>query len=90
MGNTETRTGLRFLILQLRPEDETSDSEYAAILRYGRLAERETQRIRIEITGIPTLALDDYAAIIVGGSPFDISTPEIDKSAVQKKIEFDL
>ena len=78
------------LILQLRPEDITADSEYNCILKYGKLQAEQTQRIRIEQTGIPdNINLDDYAAIIVGGSPFDISTPEHDKSAIQKKIEAD-
>ena len=77
------------LVLQLRPEDETSDSEFGAILKYGGLEENKTRRIRIEQGGIPLLALDDYSAIIVGGSPFDISTPEAEKPKIQKKIEQD-
>jgi GMP synthase (glutamine-hydrolysing) len=78
------------LILQLRPEDTTSDSEYACFLKYGQLKAEDTRRIRIEKNGIPDqLNLDDYCAIIVGGSPFDISTPENKKSAIQKKIEAD-
>lgn len=78
------------LILQLRPEDATSDSEYACILKYGGLRAEGTRRIRIEQFGIPdSLELDDYAAIIVGGSPFDISTPEDKKLPIQKKIEAD-
>ncbi len=76
------------LILQLRPEDATSNSEYACFLKYGQLQAEDTCRIRIEQTGIPVdLSLDDYSAIIVGGSPFDISTPEHEKSGIQKKIE---
>lgn len=79
-----------FLVLQLRPEDDTSDNEYQAILKYGALDERDTHRIRIERSGIPTdLELSNYSGIIVGGSPFDISTPSSDKSAIQKKIEQD-
>lgn len=78
-----------FLILQLRPEDDTSDSEFQAILKYGGLEENNVQRLRIENTGIPELKLDDYSAIIVGGSPFDISTPAEKKSAIQNKIEAD-
>ena len=77
------------LILQLRPEDDTSDNEYEAILKYGGLDAADTHRIRIEKTGIPDLSLDDYAAVIVGGSPFDISTPEQDKQPIQVKIESD-
>lgn len=78
-----------FLILQLRPEDETADGEFAAILKHGGLAESETRRLRIEHTGIPDLTLEDYAAVIVGGSPLDITTPEQEKSAIQNKIEAD-
>ena len=78
------------LILQLRPEDATSDSEYDCFLKYGGLTTADTHRIRIEQQGIPDhIRPQQYAAIIVGGSPFDISTPEQDKSAVQKKIEAD-
>ncbi len=46
--------------------------------------------MRIENSGIPeNLNLDDYTAIIVGGSPYDISTPENKKTGIQKKIEAD-
>ncbi len=78
-----------FLILQLRPEDDTSDSEFQAILKYGGLEVNDVRRLRIEKTGIPELNLDDYSAVIVGGSPFDISTLPDMKSAIQNKIEVD-
>ena len=77
------------LILQLRPEDETSDNEFAALLKYGGLNEDDVHRIRVEKRGIPELNLDDYSAVIVGGSPFDISTPTEQKSDIQKTIESD-
>jgi len=78
------------LILQLRPEDATSNSEYACFLNYGGLRAEDTCRIRIEKHGIPdNLDVDEYSAIIVGGSPFDISTPEGMKSTIQKKNESD-
>jgi GMP synthase (glutamine-hydrolysing) len=78
-----------FLILQLRPEDDTSNSEFEAILKYGELDENNTRRYRIEKSGIPDLTLDDYAAVIVGGSPFDITTAQDQKSAIQVQIEHD-
>ena len=84
------RTTKPILILQLRPEDITSDSEYACFLRYGDLQAQDTCRIRIEQNGIPdNLDINEFSAIIVGGSPFDISTPENKKSEIQKKIEAD-
>lgn len=79
-----------FLLLQLRPEDETSNNEYETFLTFGGLAEDELVRMRIEKNGIPDdLDIHDYAGIMVGGSPFDISTPEDKKSDIQKKIEAD-
>ena len=78
-----------FLILQLRPEDDTSNSEFEAILKYGGLDSKDVCRIRIENSGIPELSLEDYSAVIVGGSPFDISKAQDEKSAIQIKIESD-
>ncbi len=78
------------LILQLRPENVVSDSEYACFLKYSGLRAEDTCRKRIENHGIPSnLDLDHYSAIIVGGSPYDISTDEDKKSPAQKKIESD-
>ena len=78
------------LIMQLRPEDSTSNNEFDAFLKYGKIDKSRVHRLRIEKTGIPAdLQLDDYCAVIVGGSPFDISTPEAEKSTIQKKIEMD-
>ncbi len=78
-----------FLILQLRPEDDTSQNEYEAFLKYGELQAADTHRMRIEKSGIPEISLDSFAAVIVGGSPFDISTPQQDKPANQVQIEED-
>jgi GMP synthase (glutamine-hydrolysing) len=81
------RVNKPFLIMQLRPEDEAADSEFRAIVRYGGLREGEVVRVRVERTGIPSIELGGYSAIIVGGSPFDVSTPEHEKPAMQKKLE---
>ncbi len=76
-----------FLILQLRPEDETADDELAAIVRYGGLSRDHIVRRRVEQDGLDGIDLDAYAAIIVGGSPFDVSTPREQKSTTQRAIE---
>ncbi len=78
-----------FLVIQLRPEDEAADSEFRAILRYSGLREDEVVRARVEHTGLPVIELSDYSAIIVGGSPFDMSTPQDAKSEIQIKVEND-
>lgn len=79
----------KFLLIQLRPEDETSDNEYETFLHFGELKSEEVERLRIEKEGIPNLNLDDYCAIMVGGSPFDISTRSEDKPDIQHRIEAD-
>jgi len=79
----------RFLLLQLRPEDSTADNEMQKICDYGGLSADCVERIRVEKRGIPALNLENYCAIIVGGSPFDVSTPELSKSAQQKRVEAD-
>ena len=76
-----------FLIIQLRPEDATADNELAAIKRYGQLGDNEVRRLRAEQSGLQDVDLDRYAAVIVGGSPFDISTPVDKKSATQLSVE---
>ena len=76
-----------FLIIQLRPEDATADNELLKIRQYGGLAENEIKRLRAEREGLPPINLDDYAAIIVGGSPFDVSKPVAEKSPQQIELE---
>ncbi len=76
-----------FLVIQLRPEDKTSDSEFDAIKRHGGLDDAETVRLRAEKQGLPSIDLSRYAGIIVGGSPFDVSTPDAQKSDIQKAVE---
>jgi GMP synthase (glutamine-hydrolysing) len=77
-----------FLILQLRPETEASDDEFAAILRKGRLPRERARRIRLDQEGLPEgMDLDAFAGIIVGGGPGCVSDRPEDKSAVEARIE---
>lgn len=77
-----------FLILQLRPEAEASDDEYAAFLRKGGLAADQTHRIRLDVENIPAdLSLDAYSGVIVGGGPGCVSDAPEEKSPVEARIE---
>ena len=77
----------KLLLLQMRPEDETTRSEFEAFLRFGGLLPHEVHRIRLEQLPVPEIDIHEYSAIIAGGSPFDVSLPEEKKSVVQKRIE---
>ncbi len=77
-----------FLILQLRPETEASDDEYAAFLAKGGLGPEDTHRIRLDLEAIPAnLGLDDYSGVIVGGGPGCVSDADDKKSEIEKRIE---
>ncbi len=78
-----------FLIIQLRPEDETTENEFESILRFGQLAPEHAIQLRLEREPLPDIDFDTYSGIIVGGSPFDISTPPEEKSDVQLRVEAD-
>ena len=71
----------------MRPEDDAANSEFEAILRVGEIDKEFVDRIRLENPNIPTINIDDYSAIIAGGSPFDVSCPKDKKSVAQKRVE---
>ncbi len=74
----------KFLILQARP-DEISDLEFDAILKHGGLSHDEVERIRMEEGDLPDIDLEEYAAVIVGGSPYCVTDEE--KTEEQKRLE---
>ncbi len=78
----------RFLILQLRPETDASDDEFAAILNKCTLPEARAHRIRLDRESIPeTLDVADYAGVIVGGGPGCVSDPPEAKSPLDARME---
>lgn len=79
-----------FLILQLRPNNEASDGEYEAFLKFGGLHQDQTRRVRMEQNGIPNINLDDYSGMIVGGGPSNVSDAQEKKGPEQKRFEADL
>ena len=77
-----------FLILQLRPEDDAADGEYAAILAKGGLDRARSVRVRLERDGLPgDLSLDDYAGVVVGGGPGCVSDAPEDKTVDEARAE---
>jgi GMP synthase (glutamine-hydrolysing) len=77
-----------FLVLQLRPETEAADDEFAAILRKGGLANDRVRRIRLDQQSLPAdLRLADHAGVIVGGGPGCVSDAPDEKSPGEARIE---
>lgn len=77
-----------FLILQLRPETDASDDEYAALLAKSGLTAARTHRIRLDHLVLPgDLDVARYAGVIVGGGPGCVSDAPEDKNPVEARIE---
>ncbi|MEP3330144.1 glutamine amidotransferase [Sedimentitalea sp.] len=78
----------RFLILQLRPETDAADDEFAAILDKCGLTQDRAHRVRLDCQVLPSaLDVTDYAGVIVGGGPGCVSdAPEL-KSKLDTRIE---
>ena len=79
-----------FLFLATRSDDEPADAEYEAFLKRTGLEESTLRRLRLEAESLPQVDLDDWSGILVGGSPFNASTPAEKKSATQKRVEAEL
>lgn len=77
-----------FILIQSRPEDDASDDEYRAFLRYTGLPESRLQRIRLEQRELPDIDLGQTAGIFVGGGPFNYTDPN--KSNTQLRVESEM
>lgn len=72
--------------LASRAEPAAADAEYASVLAFTGLAAEQLVRVRLD-QGEDPGPLTQYAGVILGGSPFTVSTPESDKSTVQTRVE---
>ena len=79
-----------FLILQLRPEDAAADEEFGAFLERGGLAADRVRRIRLDKARMPPVALEEFAAVIVGGGPGCVSDAPDVKNPLEARIEADI
>lgn len=78
----------RFLILQLRPETDAADAEFASILNRCGIGPGRAHRIRLDCQDLPgALDVTDYAGVIVGGGPGCVSDAPQDKSPLEARIE---
>ncbi len=79
-----------FLFLGTRAEEAAADDEYAAVLRFTGLDERDVRRRRLEREPLGVWELDDWSGVVLGGGPFNISDPPAEKSTVQHRVEAEL
>lgn len=80
----------KVLLLQLREDSRPNQNEYEAVLRHGGLDSRQVQRVQMHVEDFDDLDMHDYAAVIVGGGPYDVSKPADGKTARQQYVEMTL
>src|SRR5215207_2704378 len=83
-------TAKPFLFLSARPEVEAVGPEYESVRRATGLDASRLDHLRLDVDPLGNLDLDDVAGVIVGGSPFNVTTPDAGKHPVQLRVEDDL
>jgi GMP synthase (glutamine-hydrolysing) len=79
-----------FLFLSARPEVDAVGPEYESVRRAMDVDAGRLDHIRLDVEPLRDLRLDDVAGIVVGGSPYNVTTPESGKHPVQRRVETDL
>ncbi|KAA9394218.1 glutamine amidotransferase [Kocuria coralli] len=86
---------LPFLLVSTRPEDVVADEEYETMYRFSGLRPRDLHRIRLEqseeaSSELASVDLAGYSGVMVGGSPFNTSMPQEEKTPTQVRVELSL
>ncbi|PID31864.1 glutamine amidotransferase [Candidatus Saccharibacteria bacterium] len=76
-----------FILIQSRPENEASDDEYQAFLKFGNLEPEQLHRVRVDAGEQPALNLDNYSGVIMGGGPANFAYDDSKKDAGQQRFE---
>ncbi|GAA1527345.1 GMP synthase (glutamine-hydrolyzing) [Agromyces terreus] len=79
-----------FLFLSARPEVEAVGPEYESVRRAMGVDAGRLEHVRLDVETLPTTDLSAYAGIVVGGSPYNVTTPDEHKHPVQRRVEDDL
>ncbi|MDO5077443.1 glutamine amidotransferase [Corynebacterium sp.] len=77
-----------FLLLSTRPELEASQAEYNSFLSMMELEADQLHHIRVDQAPLPQIRLEEYSGIVIGGGPFNTTSPE--KSNLQVRVEREL
>lgn len=79
-----------FLFLSVRPEIEAVGPEYESVRRAMGVDAGRLEHLRLDVDPLGDLSIEEYSGIVVGGSPFNVTTPEAGKHEVQRRVESDL
>lgn len=79
-----------FLFLSARPEIEAVGPEYESVRRAMGVDAGRLEHVRLDVETLPATDLARFAGVVVGGSPYNVTTPDEHKHPVQRRVESDL
>ena len=79
-----------FLFISARPEVGAVGPEYESVRRASGLDAARLEHLRLDVEPLDTVDPAAFAGIIVGGSPYNVTTTEEHKHPVQRRVESDL
>ena len=80
-----------YLFLSARPEVEAVGPEYESVRRAMGLDAGRLEHVRLDVDPLARdFRIEAYAGVVVGGSPYNVTTPEASKHRVQRRVEADL
>jgi len=80
-----------YLFLSARPEVEAVGPEYESVRRAMGLDAGRLEHVRLDVDPLARdFRIEAYAGVVVGGSPYNVTTPEDEKSTTQRRVEDDL
>ncbi|UOE42680.1 glutamine amidotransferase [Agromyces larvae] len=78
------------LLVSVRPETPAAAAEAESVRQAAGVPADRFAHLRLDLDTLDTVDLDAVGAVVIGGSPFNVSTPEASKSPVQRRVEADL
>jgi GMP synthase (glutamine-hydrolysing) len=80
-----------FLFLSARPEVEAVGPEYESVRRAMGVDAGRLEHLRLDADSLASdFRIEAFAGVVVGGSPFNVTTPHAAKPEVQRRVEADL
>ncbi|QPL05364.1 MULTISPECIES: glutamine amidotransferase-related protein [Actinomyces] len=77
-----------FIMVSTRPEIEAAEQEYESFRIDGGLATGDLHHVRLEeVDFLSGFQAGDVSGVFIGGSPYDVSSPEAAKTRTQLRVE---
>ena len=77
-----------FIMVSTRPELEAAQNEYESFLSQSGLRREDLHHVLLEeVDFLDAFTAGDVSGVLIGGSPYDVSTPQGSKTRSQMRVE---